>query len=148
MDGVGQNVERDGSLAVLEYVDRLLVRHPLQRSPVHRQDLVTALQPAVVGRRPSLEHRLHVDGHVAVRGPEPANDGESEALVAATELHCLRDAGGGDWDGRLRARAGRVAAGVARVSRVGLLLAPVAHSEATDLKRSKIYGNLSSLPQS
>ena len=53
-----------------------------ERDAVDREDLVASLEFPVFWGRAGLEDGLDVDGHVAVRGAEPSDDGEPESLVA------------------------------------------------------------------
>ena len=70
------------ALAVLQDVDCLLVGQALEADVVHREDLIPALEPALFHGGALVEHRLDEDGHVAVRGAEPAHNAEAEAVLA------------------------------------------------------------------
>ncbi len=48
--------------------------------------LVSSLKFAIFRSRSGLEDGLDVDGHVAVRAAEAADDGEAETLIAANQL--------------------------------------------------------------
>ena len=52
--------------------------------------LISAFEFSVFWSRPGLEDGLDVDGHVAVRTAEAADDGEPEALIAANQLDRFR----------------------------------------------------------
>ena len=52
--------------------------------------LIAPLEPAVLRGGARLEDGLDVDGHVAVRAPEPAHDGEPQAVLATLQLDHLK----------------------------------------------------------
>jgi len=93
---------------VLEDGNGLLMREALERDVVDGDDLVAAADGARGGGGARLEHRLHVDGQVAVRRVVAADDAEAEAVLAARQPHLATRQGrlgGGRGGGRDRGRA-------------------------------------------
>jgi len=92
----------DRTSGVLEDGHGLLVRQPLQRDVVDGDDLVAAADGARGGGSAALEHRLDVDGQVAVGRAVAAYDAEAEAVRAARQPHLAareRRLGGGHGRG-------------------------------------------------
>jgi len=72
--GLGKNLKDDSSLTIFQDIDGFLVGKAFEGDAVDRENLVAAFEFAVLGGRARLEDGLDVDGHVAVRAAEAADN--------------------------------------------------------------------------
>jgi len=95
-----QNDQADRSFAAFQQVDGLLMADAVQRMVIHGHYLraqrsrghnergsfylISAFEAALLGRGARVENGLDEDGHIAVRRPEAADDGEAQTLLAAS----------------------------------------------------------------
>lgn len=83
---LGNDLQDDRALAILQNIYSLLVREAVQGDAVNAEDLVATLEASMLGGCSRLEDGLDVNWHVSVRASKAANYGESEAVLAPLQL--------------------------------------------------------------